>query len=1060
MSSAIEAQPKYALGIDLGSASLGWAMIALDKSENPVRILNAGVRIFDPAVTGNIERGQDESNAVARRNARLVRRQLRRRAARQKELFQILQKHDLLPTSSSSFGDTSEQRHQTLNQLDKQLAAKWSSKSAGASFADLPLYCLRRAALYQPLDLYEIGRIVYHLSQRRGYKSNRREGGKPKKDDDTGKVVQGISDLQSAMGTMTLGEYFATLDPHAQKVRRRWTSRSMYEDEFARIWQAQSAHYPKILTEVLHREIKHLLFFQRPIKAQAHLIGNCELEPDQRRASWATLEAQRFRVLQKVNDLEVIYPGKIHGVPLTPEQRQIVFALLDEKGDQKFETIRKRLGLGENVGFNLQRGGDKTLRGNNVNKLMLDAFGDRWRTMPEGEKRRVIDEWRSIEAPESLKRHALSAWNICEEKADKLANTKAPDGYCNLSRKAINRLMPLLMEGVRFAAAKQQIPEYRPKLKEPLPSIPPVHEALPTLRNPAVERALTETRKVVNAIIAKYGKPVQVRVELARDLKKSRQDRAKITKALNEKKKERDNARALLREIPIQQPSRDDIEKVLLFQECGGICPYTGKPIEFSSLFGSEPQFDVEHIIPFSRFPDNSFKNKTLCYHEENRHVKGGKTPFEAYPDPETYAAILNRVRAWPVPNKEKQRRFELHTLEELEGFTNRRLTDTQYASRLACELISTLFGGEKVPNGDGTNRQVVFASSGTVTASLRKTWGLEAILREPEPSSNGQNKGKPRTDHRHHAIDAITIALTAQRVIQSLSRSASADPIFPQTHRAFRGLQCPWPDFVPSIRPHIERLITSHRPEHKLSGGLHKETIYGEPYAIQGKHFVNVRRSLSSLTAKQIENIVDEKIKAAVISKLAEHGGNSKLFIMEQPETLPFLTTYKGKRIFIKRVRVREAASLDTLRELPGNRFVEPNSIHHVEIFVVREHGRERWHGEVVDIMQAFERLRKKQPIVRRALDLGDGVEAEFLFSLLKGDTVEMNFQGARQLFRVKKFYSAGPIWFTGVNNAQSDDEQKRAKTTWSRTPNALKEMNMRKVMIDLLGKVHPAND
>lgn len=191
MSSAVEILPKYALGIDLGSASLGWALVALDKSDNPTGILKTGVRIFDPAVSGSIENGQDESNAVARRNARLVRRQLRRRAARQSELFRTLQAHRLLPVVDSTSTSGSEQRHQILNQLDKQLAAKWSSTSSGASFADLPLYCLRKAALYDPLDLHEIGRIVYHLSQRRGYKSNRREAGKPKKDDDTGKVVKG-----------------------------------------------------------------------------------------------------------------------------------------------------------------------------------------------------------------------------------------------------------------------------------------------------------------------------------------------------------------------------------------------------------------------------------------------------------------------------------------------------------------------------------------------------------------------------------------------------------------------------------------------------------------------------------------------------------------------------------------------------------------------------------------------------------------------------------------------------------------------------------------------------
>src|ERR1035437_2576090 len=113
----------------------------------------------------------------------------------------------------------------------------------------------------------------------------------------------------------TLGEYFASLDPHTQKVRRRWTGRKMYEDEFVLIWEKQSTFHPERLTEELYHQIKQLLFYQRPIKAQSHLIGGCELEPGERRAAWATLEAQQFRILQKVNDLEIILPGNVTGIP-------------------------------------------------------------------------------------------------------------------------------------------------------------------------------------------------------------------------------------------------------------------------------------------------------------------------------------------------------------------------------------------------------------------------------------------------------------------------------------------------------------------------------------------------------------------------------------------------------------------------------------------------------------------------------------------------------------------------------------------------------------------------
>ena len=168
-------------------------------------------------------------------------------------------------------------------------------------------------------------------------------------------------------------------------------------------------------------------------------------------------------------------------------------------------------------------------------------------------------------------------------------------------------------------------------------------------------------------------------------------------------------------------------------------------------------------------------------------------------------------------------------------------------------------------------SRQVVFASSGMVTATLRKGWGLEAILREAAPSANGQNKGKPRTDHRHHAIDAITIALSRPKMIAALSQLL--------THRTLTGpgtdaqrleFNSPWKDFVDSIRPHFEQMLVSHRPEHRLTGALHDETNYGRPRKEGGKDVVHIRKPVEGLSAADIDNIVDPAVREAVREKAA----------------------------------------------------------------------------------------------------------------------------------------------------------------------------------------------
>ncbi len=1111
-----DAAQRYVLGIDLGSASLGWAAVRLAHDGTPSTLLRAGVRIFDPAVSGDIEKGQDESNAVARRSARLIRRQLRRRVARQRELFRLLQHHHLLPRYEGVETNASEQRHAVLNSLDREISAKWSTAEGNQATTaiELPMYLLRKCALYNPLEPFEIGRILYHLSQRRGYRSNRKEkagrqdnSAKEKKKDDLGQVEGEIDALVHEMRraeARTLGEYFASLNPHEQKVRRRWASRKMYEDEFAEIWHKQAAYHPEILTEELRRDIKHLLFYQRPIKEQAHLIGRCELERDERRAAWATLDAQQFRVLQKLNDLELVYPGQVAGVRLTPEQRQIVKELLQNAAEVSFKKIRKALGLPENIGFNLQRGGETRLKGNLTNSHMAEVFGLHWAMMSDEEKKQVVEDWRTIEREESLIRRAIDHWKLDDAGARCFATRPAPAGYCSLSRKAIRKLMPLMEAGKRFKEAEAELYSSRFSGGRVHDRIPPVRQVLTSLRNPAIERALTELRKVVNALIGQYDKPAQIRIELARDLKEPRKERAQAVRTIRDREKERNTAKAkLLRECVIHHPSRPDIEKALLWEECQGECPYTGRRFPFSSLFGQNPPMQVEHIIPFSRIPDDSFQNKTLCAVEENQY-KTNRTPFQAYGGTPQYEEILNRVRNWKrqiysdsmvrndklkakgdgrLANPGKLRRFELRTTEELDGFKDRQLNDTRYASKLACELVGTLYGGRDVQRDTGAQR-VVYASSGMVTWRLRKSWGLDALLGESAPSSNGSKSGKSRADHRHHAIDAITIALSEPKLIAALSRANSQDPYWPQNGHTAPRIQAPWPDFVASIRPHIEQLLVSHRPEHRLTGALHDASNYGRPRQENGKEVVHIRVPVAGknkgegLTAKDIESIVDPAVREVVRAKAAEFGGDLRDWTPNaERDDWPQLKTRTGRTIPIKRVRLKKSLAVETIAKGKANeRQVAANSVHHVAIFAARDHkGRDKWISDIVTMLEAANRLeeerrlckqnpnRKPKPIVRGWHSQDE--EAEFLFFLMKKDTVRITVKEQRRVYLVTSFEADGRISLVPVNASGKRSEQRGAKEQESpvmirESLSSLKERSPEKVLIDTLGRVFPVRD
>jgi CRISPR-associated endonuclease Csn1 len=1083
MSTAMQTVQKYVLGLDLGSASLGWALIGLGEAGDPTSLIRAGVRIFEPGVDGNsleIEQGKDQSKAVVRRTARLHRRQLRRRAARQKELFKLLQQTGLLPVPEAGLGARSEQRQAVLNELDRAISLRLRQTEQNDSFDQMPLYNLRKRALYHRLAEDELGRVFFHLSQRRGFKSNRKEVKKSaKEDEDLGQVEENINALwkeMEAAGAKTLGEYFAGLDPHTQKVRRRWTARKMFEEEFEKIWEAQQPHHPELLTAELRGKIWHLLFFQRPIAKQEHLIGRCELEPGKRRAPWASLAAQRFRILQKINDLRLSKPGSLASIDLTPDQRETLYQLLDRKGTQTFKAIRKLLVIPEELQINLERA-DKSMRGNFVQHHMLDVFAERWYTYSVAEQDKVVELWRQSESDEELRKTAMTTLGLDAEAAQRLTGKNAPSDYCSLSLEAIANLMPLMREGVSFKDAETQLYGHRFSGLEPHDLLPPVRarcghrnadgsrcaeQHINSLRNPAVERALTEMRKVVNAIVREYGKPYEIRIELARELKKPRSERLKTAKDIGKHRKEREEIAArILKECGYANPSRDDIEKARLYDECGGECPYTGRRLPFSHLF-TDASFDVEHIIPRSRYPDNSYQNKTLCDVHENREHKRNLTPWEAYgKDPQRWHEITTRVSSWR--NNGKLKRFMIQSEKELGDFSARQMNDTRYTSVLAGRLLESLYGGRDVIEADGKARQVIFASSGAVTATLRRSWGFEQILQALVPPEAGETRGKPRTDHRHHAIDAIVIALTRNSVIQSMARASSLEP-WQQGSRTWRRVPEPWksPDFFRSIQEQIAEMVVSHRPEHKISGELHKGSNYSRPYMYEGKSVVHTRCALTGLTVADIEGerdsmIVDDGVRKAIAAKLAELGGDIKAF--EKPENAPCFKTHDGRFIPIRKVRVRETRNPSKIGTGPRERWVASGGIHHTEFFVVRNANRkESWQRSVVQITEAYERLRQHRPVVSRELPDSD---ANFLFSLAKDDTVEMVLDEIPRIFRVKKFFGQdNRTWFVPVNDAHDDAIQTKLKISFALVPKDMRAAKCRKVVVDLLGRIHNAND
>jgi CRISPR-associated endonuclease Csn1 len=1089
----------YVLGLDLGTNSLGWAIIGLVDGE-PHHLVRTGVRVFDAGMDGDIESGREESRNKARRDARLHRRQLWRHRRRLVKLARALQRANLLPEGEVS---DPESRQDFFNRLDDEIfgnkkkdlpPSTWfAGKVNAGNYSEvrqvLP-YILRAAALDEKLEPHYLGRAIFHLAQRRGFLSNRKQTAK-KKDDDEGKVKEGIADLRKAMaasGARTLGEHFSRLKPNEERIRSRWTARDMYEKEFEAIWAAQAAHHPELLTEDRKNELRKAIFYQRPLWFDPNTIGTCELEPGERRAPAHLLTSQRFRLLQTVNNLKVLPPDDVE-MPLTPADRKKVIDELETKGDRTFKQISKLLGLEKGYAFNLERGGEKTLKGNRTNSDFDDVFGERWLAMSPHERDQAVEYVHSFQKSDKLQAAAKKRFGLSEEAARKLAEISLEPDYMNLSCKAMEKLLPLLEAGFPYGTLAPRYAAISPEgavkllalvgggtpfseasrtvlgdpthLSNEHGFLPPVQQVL-EIRNPAVTRSLTELRKVVNAVMRSYGKPQEIYLELARDLKKSKKRRAAQADNMRDNEKARLKAaeEIIKADVGIVKPKPIDKRKYLLAVECQWECPYTGKAITPRTLFGPEPQFDIEHIIPFSRSMDNTFLNLTLCYLPENRSVKGNKTPYQAYSgDNQKYEDIRDRVKRFSAPwSAEKLKRFSMND-EELEkflsDFRDRQLNDTAYASSLAKKYLGLLYGGEI----DKESRRRVYARSGRATSDFRALWKLNSILGDG-PTTGGGTFEKKRTDHRHHAIDATVIGLSSDSMIQRLSRAAQMTAESETRRKLFGSLEGPWPNFADSVRTEVGKIVVSHRVSKKLSGALHEETIYSRRFGEGEKSSVRVRKPLASLTKPELEDIADEGVKKLVLQKLEELGVSEPKKAFSNEANLP---KFPQSGVLIKRVRLTKKTPTVTLGKGRSSREVTPGSNHHIEIFAeLDEHGQEvEWDGDVVSMLRAFRRLKERKSVVRR----DHGPHRLFKFSLARGEVIECDDkQRGRSLFvfrKVTQFTKGGiQIGFAPLTDARQAREMQVSRAWLWATPNTLEERHARKVNLNPLGEVSEAHD
>lgn len=881
-----------------------------------------------------------------------------------------------------------------------------------AALIQLPLMELwelreRAATAGECLTLPELGRVLCHINQKRGYRHVKSDAaaivgdeGEKKKDSNSA-YLAGIraNDEKLQDEHKTVGQYFAEQLRQDQsesptggisyRIKDQIFSRQRYIDEYDQIMAAQRVHYPDILTDEFIRMLRdEVIFMQRPLKSCKHLVSLCEFEKQEkvmrvqqddgkggrqlveRKVKFGPKVApkssplfQLCRIYEAVNNIRLTRPD---GSPrdITPEERVKIVAHLQSSASLSFAALKKL--LKEKALIADQLTSKSGLKGNTTRVALAAALqpypqyhrlldmeletrmmtvqltDEETGEVTEREVAVVTDSyvhqplyrlWHilySIEERDAMRRALITQLGMKEEDLDgglldqlyRLDFVKP--GYGNKSAKFICKLLPQLQQGLGYSEACAAV-GYRHSNSPTSEEITErtLLEKIPLLqrnelRQPLVEKILNQMINLVNALKAEYGID-EVRVELARELKMSREERERMAEGNRRREKENKAIAEKIRECGLF-PTKSRIRKYMLWEEAGEQCLYCGQILTLSQCLNGD-DMEVEHIIPKSVLYDDSYGNKTCACRRCNKE-KGNRTALgyiRAKGWEDEYMERINGLLDKKAISYSKHQRLRWLKEDIPSDFLERQLRLTQYISRQAMAILQ-----------QGIRR--VSASEGGVTARLRSLWGYDDILhtlnldrydsmgetervsREGETTEKLRIKDwSKRKDHRHHAIDALVVASTRQGYIQRLNRVSSESEreamsgeiemqkvtktdklsllerwLTQRPHLSVRAVSDKVAEILISYRPG-KRVVTRGRNIYLRHGKkcvqsgllvprgpLSKETVYGQ-ITVNGEPQIVCKYDLHSLKAKDVDYVVDLALRKRLKELLAQHGGKEK---------------------------------------------------------------------------------------------------------------------------------------------------------------------------------------
>lgn len=738
----------YSLGLDIGTTSCGWSVINLDKK----RIEDLGVRIFEGAE--NPKNGH--SLAEPRREKRGMRKRLHRRRIRLNFLKQFFIQQKILS-----------------NQQIESLLAPHKNQ--------IDPYAVREKALSEKITPEELFIALYHIAKRRGYKSNSRAESSGDADENK-KTLSAITANQVFLKEyQTVGEALN----HAEKFKSHKRNkpndysnsfaRADFEDEIKKILNKQSEFYPVLneekIQELLYSENFGVLFQRRFMTPELieKMRGKCQFEKDKPRAQRASYSFELFRLAS-----DLVHLTYNMGNKLTIDEIAACIEKAKELSVLKYSHIQKILAedVEDEINFDYIRGlKRKDLIKDEAEakkKALEQKFGEL--KFYHAIKKALKDqpaEWKDIESNIELfdnigfvltankeddsVREELKKLGLKPSVINGISNIKQSfAGFGHLSLKALRKITPFILQGETYDKAVVDAGYiFTAKISGNSNRLPALSkEENNQITNPVVKRAISQSIKVVNAIILKYGAPTRIHIECASELAKSYDKRNEIIKTQDENRENNEKIIARLKEeFHVLSPTATQITKFKLYEQQDGKCLYSGSPIDLNRLFSDEHYCEIDHIIPISRCGNDGMINKVLVLNQENQE-KRNQTPFEAWgSDEKRWQSFVARVESNPKIFAKKRARLLAKTPPK-EDWNVRALNDTRYITRFLANYFK-----QNLKFADHTDgKKVVYTPTGNITSYLRHVWHIGK---------------KDRSKNLHHAVDAVITALVTDEVVR-----------------------------------------------------------------------------------------------------------------------------------------------------------------------------------------------------------------------------------------------------------------------------------------------------